>query len=135
HLVRKPVLLRTPQRSRDDHAVPRTDHQSANDFHQRFPADTLQLAPQLVRPLNEGDVQRVLEVRLPYDATVPVRGTHRVFWPELLESKRSHAAPGEVKEGRATHSAKSDDNHIVATRLGHRALSCTDSCNSAAADS
>ena len=72
HLVRQSVLPCAPQRSRNHHALRWADHQSANDFHQRLSADAFQLPPQLVRPLNEWDVQRVLKVGLPNDATVAV---------------------------------------------------------------
>ena len=58
-----------------------------------------------------------------------------MFRPELLESKRTHAAPRQMKEGSAAHCAQPHDNRVVASPLSHPAVSCTDSCNSAAADS
>ena len=42
---------------------------------------------------------------------------------ELLEPERAYAASRQMKEGRAAHRAESDDYHVVATLLSHRAIS------------
>ena len=66
------MLANASQGTGYDHPVDRTDHQAASDFHERCLAHFLEIAPQLMGPLHQGHVQRMLEVRLPNDATIAV---------------------------------------------------------------
>src|SRR5450759_819650 len=119
NFVRKVVLARASQRAGDDHSVARADHEPARDLHQRCSARRLQLAPQFVRSLDQRHVQRMLEVGLANNATVPVRRAELVCLRELLESQNAEATACEMKQRRAAHRAQSDDNGVVATRLDH----------------
>src|SRR5450756_2293139 len=83
--VREIVLACAPQRAGNDHSITRADHEPASDLHQRRSARLLQLAPQLVRALDQRHVKRMLEVGLANDAAVPVRGPQRVPRSKLLQ--------------------------------------------------
>src|ERR1700741_334037 len=124
------MLLFASQRAGYDHSSGRADHQAAGDLHEGCPADAFELPPQFVRPLNERDVQRMLEVRLTDDATVAVRRTKGMAWSELLEAEDAHSTARQMKERCAPHRAEADDDHVVATLLSHLEVICTSSCNS-----
>ena len=119
NFVRQGVFSGAPQRARHDHPILRADHQSAGDLHQRCAARVLQLAPQLVRALNERDIQRVLEISLPNDPAVTMRRTQRVPGSELLETEHPHPSAREMKQCSAPHRAEADHDDFVATLLSH----------------
>ena len=79
---------------------------------------SLELAPELVRPLKEGDVADALGVGEPDDARDAVRRAHRVRNVEALEPEDALPAPGEVEAGRAPHRSDPGDDRVVVT-FGH----------------
>ena len=114
NFVRQIVLTRATQRARHDHSARRSNHEAASDLYQGFSATLLQLTPKVVGSLDQGDIERMLEVRLPDDATVAVRGAERVSLVILLQPENAQAAAREVKKRCAPHCAESDYNGVIA---------------------
>src|SRR5689334_8162958 len=120
------MLTRAFQRSDYNAPVTRTNHQPAVDRHQRSAARCLEVAPQLVSPLHERDVQWVLEVRLAYDPAVAVRRPAVVIRFEFFEAEHPHATASEMEECGASHAAKAHDDYIVPTRIRHYSTNLKD---------
>ena len=115
HLVLEVVLG-----ARAEHAVedPLAALDDSGDVEELLAGLGLELAPQLVRTAKERHVVGVLEVREADDPREPMRRAVLVEQVETLEPEHALAAPGEVVERRAPHSADSDDDDVVAL---HRA--------------
>ena len=72
-----------------------------------------QCCPQLISPLDEWDIKRVLEIRLTNDARQTVRGAEMVGRLKTIEAQNPPAAGGEMVGGGASHRPQPDNDYIV----------------------
>src|SRR5262245_30599315 len=72
----------------------------------------LELAPQIVRAPQNGNVHRMLGVRLANDAAVAVRRPECVARCPAVQAEHVEAAKREVIRGGASHGAKSGDDDV-----------------------
>lgn len=108
---------RTPDRTCNNHPLRRPDHQTAGDCHQSLTGTLFELSPQVIGTLHQRDVQRVLEILLTDYAAVSVRRALGMPGPELLDAEDPSAKLCQMKEGRATHRAQSDDNCVKVSHV------------------
>ncbi len=112
HLVGQAVCFRTQPRARDQGRAGGAEHEAAGDGQQPTAGLPLELGPALVGAEHQGDVQRVLEVRLPDDPRTPVRGPLGVGRPESVERQHALASPRQLGGGLAAHASQPHDDHV-----------------------
>ena len=126
-LVCETVLLRGPQRSRDELAVGRAEVHAAGLHQERLAGLALELAPEVPGPAEQRDVVRVLVIGEADDPREPAARSQRVPARETVESQHVLATFCEVVRGRAPVGAQTDDDRVVDV-LGHAGLSVREGC-------
>ena len=114
HLMLQPMQLRRRQRPLEQRIVLRPGVDRPGRHQQRLPGRLLRLVPQLVGPVQQRHIGRVLVIRQPDDAADPVRGAHIVRDVEPLQPEHPVPTPRQVPASGAPHAAHADDDHIIA---------------------
>lgn len=111
--MRKVVQPGAAERPFDERAVWSSDHQAARFTQQRCPGLAFQGAPELVGPLHQRHVGRMLEVRLADDSCLSVGGPESMRWRVAVEAEDAKTAAGQLERGRAAHCAEPGDDDVV----------------------
>src|SRR4029079_17288920 len=101
------VLFRAAQSSRDKHSIFPTDHEAAVNVEHRS-----KLRPQLVCPLKQRHIHRMLEVHLPNDPAVAMRRCVLMSGQPALQAEHLLSATCEMSRGGAAHRTKSGDYDV-----------------------
>src|SRR4051794_31360814 len=112
-LMLQTVELARPERSGEDRAVGRTGIDTPGEMEQPLSRLLLQLAPQLIRPLEQRDVAGMFSVGQPDDAGESVGGSVLVQQIEALQAQYLESPSGEMVERGAPHPAETHDDDVV----------------------
>jgi hypothetical protein len=113
------VLDGARTRAGDHLGVGRPEHQPARHGQEPRAGTLLEPPPELVRALDDRDVQRLLEVGLADDPSAAVRRAERVRRPVAVEAEHALPARGELERGLAAHRTEPDHSDVVASHEAH----------------
>src|SRR5690348_8529193 len=106
--VGETMLVCAPQCSLHKHSVFAADHQTAMNVVQHS-----KIIPQLVCPLEQRNVHRMLEVHLADDSAVTMRRSISMPWHPSLETEYCLTAHRTLRSRCAAHCSESCNDHVV----------------------
>ena len=119
--VLEPVFACAAECTRDEHTVLLADHQSARLMKESLGGAALEIGPELIGPLNEWHVMRMLVVRLANDSRQAVGGSQGVRRRKAIEARDANAALRQMVQRSTSHRSEADDHDVgsVSHGVGH----------------